>query len=130
MESFDYYVPGDKRYFWRVQDESGNWSQTASFIVSDEEPGDDLVSAFVMHGTFPNPFRNRTTFSYFIPFPSHVRVEVFDMLGRSVRVPIDQIQPEGQHYVPFDAEDLPSGTYVYTFTVGDRTVTKTMVVAR
>jgi hypothetical protein len=62
---------------------------------------------------YPNPFNASTVISYHISSPSHVRLEVFSMLGQKVRTVVSQNQNAGQYNVAFDAGDLPSGVYYY-----------------
>jgi hypothetical protein len=61
---------------------------------------------------YPNPFNPDTT----IPFQIHeagiVRITVFDVLGRQVRVLTDGLMPAGQHQVVFRADGLSSGVYM------------------
>lgn len=70
-----------------------------------EEPETVLV------GNFPNPFNPSTTITYEVLKPQHVRLAVWDLSGHRISVLVDTEQKEGTYTVPFDGEDLPSGTY-------------------
>ena len=48
-----------------------------------------------------------------MPEASVVKLVVYDMLSRQVRVLIDGTRAAGTHEVTFEAGDLPSGTYLY-----------------
>jgi hypothetical protein len=77
-------------------------------------PTDDLR----LEQNRPNPFNPTTTISYHLPEERPVRLEVYDLLGRRVRILVDRIQKAGRHTVRFRASDLPSGTYIYRLRAG------------
>ena len=43
----------------------------------------------------------------------HVRIEVYNTLGQSMGVLLDDSMPAGEHEVTFNAQVLPSGVYFY-----------------
>ena len=63
-------------------------------------------------GANPNPFNPTTTIRFSLPEMLQVRLTVYDMLGRQVRVLIDDEQDAGEHTVHFEAGNLSSGTYL------------------
>lgn len=70
--------------------------------------------AFILSENYPNPFNPTTSFSLSVERAQHVRVEVFDLLGRRVALLHDGMLEAGQaHRFTFDARMLPSGTYLY-----------------
>ncbi len=59
----------------------------------------------------PNPFNATTTIDYAVVEAGPVRLEVIDMLGRSVAILEDGHKQPGAYRVVFDAGSLPSGLY-------------------
>ena len=59
-----------------------------------------------------------------------VRLVVFDVLGRQVRVLLDGTRQAGAHEVLFDAGGLPSGTYLYRLETPQGSLVRTMLLAR
>ncbi len=98
------------------------YSETLSVVVTAE--------AYRLAQSYPNPFNPQTRIEYTLPVGGHVSLEVFDLLGRSVRTLVGEEQAAGTHTVVFDAKDLPNGTYVYRLTAGAFTETKTMVLLK
>ncbi len=101
---------------------------TATFQVgpvSTEEPG-DTPAEFALHPSYPNPFNPTTTLSYDVKEATHVRLEVYNLLGQVVETLVDDMQPAGTYRVAFDASQLASGTYLYRITMGEFMDTKTM----
>jgi hypothetical protein len=78
----------------------------------------------------PNPFNPSTVIEYEIPEDTHVRLAVFDNLGREVAVLINALQKAGKYAANFDASALASGTYVYRIETPKYTKTLRMVLAR
>ena len=61
----------------------------------------------------PNPFRQRTALSFSLPAAAHVRLAVYDALGREVALLRDETVEAGHHEAVFDGSSLPSGVYVW-----------------
>jgi hypothetical protein len=61
---------------------------------------------------YPNPFNPATTFVLRVPYPSHVRLEVNDLLGRTIAVMADEKVEAGERRYGLDASRLSSGVYV------------------
>ena len=99
-------------------------------VTSIESPEGELPDAFALGQNYPNPFNPSTAIEYEIPTPQHVRLEVFDATGRSVGVLVDGILPAGTHSVRFDADNLPSGLYVYRLQANGETLTRKMTLLR
>lgn len=62
-------------------------------------------------GNYPNPFNEHTTITYRVQEPIHVRLSVWDVAGQPVAELVSDVQEPGFYEIPFDAGDLPSGTY-------------------
>ncbi|MEM8486937.1 MAG: T9SS type A sorting domain-containing protein [Bacteroidota bacterium] len=62
---------------------------------------------------YPNPFNPVTAIRFSLPEAAPVRLEVFDMLGRSVKVLVDATLDGGFHEINFEAGELSSGMYLY-----------------
>jgi hypothetical protein len=55
---------------------------------------------------------------------------VYDVLGREVRVLVNETQGAGRYQVIFDASSLASGVYLYRLTAGSFSQTRKMVMVR
>lgn len=72
-----------------------------------------VVSQFQLYQNYPNPFNPTTSIRFDLPKCSHVKLSVYDLLGREVRVCLDEDVPSGTHEVIFDGRGLASGSYLY-----------------
>lgn len=61
---------------------------------------------------YPNPFSLRATVQYQVGEATHVRIVVFDALGRLVTTLTDKFHSAGTYEVGFSAADHRSGTYL------------------
>ena len=64
---------------------------------------------------YPNPSNPRTTISYSIKTPSHVKLVIYSITGQKVAILIDKHMSAGSHSVIFDGSDFGSGVYIYKF---------------
>jgi hypothetical protein len=87
----------------------------ATGTAVEDEPG-DVPMAFVLEQNYPNPFNPQTTLRFGLPESAPVRLVVYDMMGRQVRVLVDGARGAGTHEVVFEASPLPSGTYLVRLT--------------
>jgi hypothetical protein len=108
--------------------------------------GQDRPSTFALEQNFPNPFNPVTTIGFRVPADGarertaaipgpqpatrHVRLTVYDLLGREVAVLVDEPKEPGTYAVPFSAQGLSSGMYVYRLTFGRFAQTRTMLLIR
>ncbi len=76
------------------------------------DPQPETPSRYVLRQNYPNPFNPSTRVAFDVPLPGHVRIAVFDIIGREVAVLVDGALSPGRHEVSFDAEGLPSGPYL------------------
>lgn len=61
----------------------------------------------------PNPFNPTTQIRFVLEKAGPVRIDVFSLQGRHITTLLDESRPAGPHVLPFDAQDIPSGTYFY-----------------
>jgi photosystem II stability/assembly factor-like uncharacterized protein len=78
-----------------------------------------IPTTFFLSQNYPNPFNPSTVIRYGLPQNSHVVLEVFDALGRSVARLIDGMEEAGIKEIAFDGSTLASGVYLYRLSAGD-----------
>jgi hypothetical protein len=80
---------------------------------------------------YPNPFNSSTKINFTLLKQSHVRISVYDVLGREVKVLVNNLLNYGEHNLSFEANNLASGLYFYSMYIdGDLFVTKKMVLIK
>ena len=78
----------------------------------------------------PNPVTTATWIPFSLPRAGHVRIVLYDLLGRVVAVPADGDFEAGEHRVRFDASALPPGMYRYQLTSGSFRASRALVHVR
>lgn len=87
-------------------------------IVTAVASSDDTPEGFALQQNYPNPFNPTTMIQYSLARSEHVRLAVYDLHGRRVRILLEQKQNAGTHAVAFNGRGLASGVYLYRLTAG------------
>ncbi len=100
-------------------------------IITDIHPPElPLPSGFAVSPFYPNPFNPSTRVHYTVPYRGKLTITVYDMLGRTVKVLLDEWQSAGVYHVEFDGADVPSGIYFIRFHFDALTVTRAVALVR
>jgi hypothetical protein len=88
----------------------------------DERPAQQ-VSDFRLAQNYPNPFNLSTVNCYDLPKSVHVKLSIYDILGRRVRTLVDATKPAGQHITTWDGRNnagvqISNGVYMYHIEAG------------
>lgn len=86
-------------------------------IVADQVQ--QTPSEYKLQQNYPNPFNPATTINYQIPQTGFVQLKIYDMLGAEVATLVNETKSEGYYSVNFNADNLPSGVYIYSLRVND-----------
>jgi hypothetical protein len=78
----------------------------------------------------PNPCSDRGAITYLLPADGHVRLTLYDALGRQVATLADAMQTAGRHNAWFDASLLAPGVYGWMLECGGGRVGDRVVVVR
>jgi hypothetical protein len=94
-----------------------------------------LPRVFALGNNFPNPFNPSTTISFSVPESRNIRLSVYSLAGRLVRVLIDGEKPAGVHEVVWDGCDergrsVASGVYFCRLEAGTFSAMEKMVLMK
>jgi len=81
-------------------------------LTSIEKSENDVPNSFLIVENFPNPFNNETTIYYQISNDTHVKIKIFDSLGRELETLVDKEVTSGKHQTTFRAGKYASGIYL------------------
>ncbi len=117
-------LPGTYYYFaMKVADKAENWSGLSNIIEgftlnTGVKSESELPKEYALFQNYPNPFNPTTTILYQLPKISHVRISIYDILGRQVARLVDEKKRPGNFEVIWDGRDqngnmVASGIYIY-----------------
>lgn len=102
---------------WFVPIEEGN--RPGSLVGSPSASESQLPTEFGLQQNFPNPFNPSTVIRYQLPEASYVTIRMYDVIGREVRLVVDEAKEPGYYEVALDASSFASGIYLYRMQAGD-----------
>jgi photosystem II stability/assembly factor-like uncharacterized protein len=101
--------------------------QAPNFVADEFSP---IVSDFILHQNFPNPFNPITTISYNLSEPGQISLDVYNVLGTHIVTLLQEYTSSGNHSVLWNAKDEPSGVYYYQLIVNGKLETRKMLLLK
>lgn len=125
-------------------DESGgvhNHNYTISLLNSSIEKATDIVmdvnddinfiaKDYILYQNYPNPFNPATMINYQIPQDGLVVLKIYNVLGEEVAALVNEHKDAGYYKVQFEANNFPSGIYLYKIQAGDFSEVKNMLLLK
>ncbi len=86
-------------------------------------------AAFALAQNYPNPFNSSTAINFIMKESGEVRIVIYNLLGRAVRLLVDEVREAGEHRLLWDGRDengitVPAGVYLYTMQAGQFRTTR------
>lgn len=81
---------------------------------------------------YPNPFNPTTIINYSIKQHGHVKLELYDSIGRLIQTLVNTKHSPGTYTIQFNASSLSlsSGIYFYRLVSGDQIISKSMTLIK
>jgi hypothetical protein len=107
----------------------GIWVNAHKYIYNydgtvDVPKESQIPTQFELMQNYPNPFNPETTISYSVNKPENVELKIYDILGNHLSTLVSKVQSPGNYAVNFNAQNYSSGTYIYSLTLGNSSITK------
>ena len=106
----------------------GFWYTFQSSGVKENYVGNS--AGFALEQNYPNPFNPSTTIKFSVPERTKVTIRVMNLLGEEMKVLVDEVKDANSYELQFNADDLPSGTYIYRMDAGNFSASKRMVLLK
>jgi hypothetical protein len=103
---------------------NGNLDKNLTYNLS------SVPEEYVLSDNFPNPFNPSTTIQFAIPEQSFVKLEIYNSLGEKIKTLVNEDMPAGIYSVDWNAENLPSGTYIYHIQTNSFIKSKKMILMK
>jgi hypothetical protein len=90
----------------------------------------DLPKSVKIYQNYPNPFNPETNITFDLPRSAFVELTVYDITGRKVQTLTAQDYRLGSYSIPFNAQGLSSGVYLYRLRINNEVFTKKMTLLK
>jgi len=85
---------------------------------------------FELRQNYPNPFNPLTVIPYDVATRTHVRLDLFNILGQRVQTLVNEVRNPGSYKLNFNAANLGSGMYLIRYSAEGRTFVKKMLLVK
>ena len=83
-----------------------------------------------MWQNYPNPFVQSTVIRYQLPVKAKVRLRIYDISGRMVKVLVNGDQTAGEYKVEWTTKGLTSGIYFVKLEAGTQKQVKKLILMK
>jgi hypothetical protein len=110
----------------------GRFYYAHSPYPDDVSPSAGLVNELEIGNPYPNPFNATSVIPFSLNREGTVAVRIFDVMGRLSGILINNSRlAQGQHFIRFEGQFLPTGSYYMTFDLnGHRVGTKSLLLLK
>ena len=104
-------------------------------VTSIDNNNTEVINNFRLDQNYPNPFNPETRITYQLAKGGLVALGIYDLLGRVIKVLVNEDQPNGRYTVSWNGTDgsgkkVPSGIYMYALKTANSIITKKMVLLK
>jgi len=97
--------------------------------------GEPIPRYFDLSQNYPNPFNPNTKIDYALPKPADVKLTIYNVLGQTVKVLVDEHQEAGYYTIIWDSKDkngseVATGVYFYHLEAGEFAKSKKMLLLK
>jgi hypothetical protein len=90
--------------------------------INHDDLGLNIGSPDLIMESFPNPSTGEIHIKYFVADKMKVTIKLFDVNGKLIATPVNEIYTAGTYEVAYDAAKIPNGTYFATIATNGTTV--------
>lgn len=117
---------GSYTYRLKQLDNDGTFKYSKTVEVTVNQ----IPNNYSLNQNYPNPFNPSTTIAYDILKTGFVRISVYDVLGKEIKLLINEQKNPGRYEIIFDAKELAGGIYYYSIRTGEFSQSKKMILLK
>ena len=123
-------IAGD--YYSEVTNTRDAWLLNVDPDISDVERNDEvpIPETIILEQNYPNPFNPSTTIEFGIPESQFVTLAVYNLLGEQLDLIVNENLSAGSYRVRWDANNFPSGIYIYKLCAGKFSQSNKMILLK
>tara|TARA_B100001758_G_C18221097_1_gene510306 strand:- start:20 stop:892 length:873 start_codon:yes stop_codon:yes gene_type:complete len=133
IAELSYTIEASDEEFIISSNTTGNFVLTRTFLSTHDN--NLIPKAFTLHQNYPNPFNPTTRIQYDLPESKFVNINIYDVIGRKIKLLVNNVQDAGYRSVYWDAtnnlgQPVSAGMYIYTIQAGEFVQTRKMVLMK
>ncbi len=106
-----------------------------TIVAIKNQPELQIPGEWQLSQNYPNPFNNETLIDYQVTRISHIKIEIFNMMGQRLKMLVNENKIPGIYKISWDGKDdqgglVGSGIYLYRMAAGDFTAVKKLVLVQ
>jgi len=101
---------------------------TAANDTTTHIPVDLKEDEEISFSVYPNPSNSQINIMFYVKRNSFVKIELYDILGRLIKILFSENLHEGNFNRNFDFTDLPSGIYFLNYSIDKKTLTSKFII--
>ena len=90
----------------------------------------EIPKNYELSSNYPNPFNPTTIINYQLSQNGHVELLIYNILGEKVAELVNEYKDAGYYSIQFNANELPSGMYLYSIHAGEFSDVKKMLLIK
>ncbi|CAN5519896.1 hypothetical protein BH10BAC5_BH10BAC5_29360 [soil metagenome] len=90
----------------------------------------NIPKQFKLEQNYPNPFNPTTNIVYDLPKDGIVTIKIFDVLGREIKILVNEFKHAGSYLIQFEGSQFASGVYFYRIVSNSFIQTKRMILMK
>ena len=102
----------------------------ANPLPVEETIDNNIPVEYALYQNYPNPFNPVTVIKFDLPESGLVNLKIFNTIGEEVLTLVNEQLNAGTHSVSFNAENLPSGVYLYKLSTNSQLFSKKMILLK
>jgi hypothetical protein len=133
VNGLGWYNRGDPNYASSYTPTNYNLVMTAEIAVPVTDVrliSNAVPTTYSLKQNYPNPFNPSTNIEYSILVKGLVKLQIFDILGRSIATLVNTTQEAGVYHATWDGKTAASGVYFYKLESGSFSKTERMLLLK
>jgi len=138
----DYLLNANYELDWLERPEGHSWGlwrasidRMLEYFFPDNSSGITAENNFIPDGiilyqNYPNPFNPSTNIRFEVPHSTNIKLVLYDLLGREVRILFEGEALAGVNQIELNAENLAGGIYFYRLISEDFIATKKLMLLK
>ena len=109
---------------------NGLVAKTTAGGVNIKPNSNEIHESFKLYQNYPNPFNPLTNIRFDIPKSTHIKIIIYNALGKEVATLVNEKLGAGDYEVDWNGTPYPSGVYFYKLITDEFTNAKKMVLLK